>query len=623
MLRKYSHYLIKDIEALEVLLRENRIESGITRIGAEQELCLLDEHYRPSPIADDLIAQIDDERINNELAKFNLEINLSPLKLTSGCFSEMRTELEQCLGAITKRLKPLKKEYILTGILPSIRPGDIGVSNMTPKKRYYALNDSILKMRGGPQNVRIQGIDELIAMNHSVMFESCNTSFQVHYQSNAIDFTDHYNWSQAIAAPVLAAACNSPIFLGKRLWMETRIALFRQAAETRSNNEDFRERSSRVSFGNDWCEGILEMYRDNLSKYRPVVLRDLDEDSHEIAKKGQIPSLRALTLYNSTIYQWNRACYGILNGVPHLRIENRYLPSGPSITDEIANAVFWVGLMNGIGNDQKDLPNTMDFDVLKLNFVNAAKLGLEAKLVWLDGKHYEPADLIRKQLLPIAEYGLTRAGVDSVDIENNLKVIDERVNASKTGAKWILESYNNLKKRMSSDQASLGTTKAMVDHQKKNQPVHNWSVTKNTGKILDKYQFQEVSEIMSRELITVKEEDLIDIAPNLMIWKKVRYLLVEDDQGELVGLVTLGRLGRHYSLNKKDDQEMPAIKSIMSTDLITVTPTTRILDALDLLDDNHIGCLPVLDKKKLVGILTEKDFLQISRLYLTQKSNHD
>jgi len=615
-LRKYSHYLYRDIEALDSLLSEERFEKGVTRIGAEQELCLLDKFYRPAPIADEIMAGANDERINNELARYNLEINLTPQELKSDCFQKMSAELLNCLSLVENELKKSDSKYILTGILPTIRPADIGVDNMTPKNRYYALNESILKLRGGSQNVRIEGLDELITTNNSVMFESCNTSFQVHYQTSVDDFCDHYNWSQAIAGPVLAATCNSPLFLGKRLWMETRIALFRQAAEVRSNNEDFRERRARVFFGHNWCNGILDSLRDNLSRHRPLVVSDSEEDSLALVKDGITPKLKALTIYNSTIYQWNRACYGTLNNIPHLRIENRYLPSGPSVTDEVANTVFWAGLMNGLPDKYRKISEKIDFDIVKSNFISAAKLGLKARLYWLDGQEYAPEELIVDQLLPIAENGLKKAKVDENDILANLQIIKNRVLTGKNGAQWMLDSFNTLKATTSIDQSSLALTAAIVKRQNKKTPVHQWPYPKKEDAGDGVNRFQRVEQIMSRDLFTMNEEDLIDIAPNLMVWKKVRYILIENESGELAGLVTIGHLGRHYSLRKKEDQQMPPIKTIMTTDLVTVPPDKLTIEAIDLMEENNIGCLPVVDGKKLVGVLTEKDFLPISKFYL-------
>ena len=220
---------------------------------------------------------------------------------------------------------------------------DLGLENMTPHPRYYALNEAMGALRDGAYELYIKGLDELLLKHDSVMLEACNASFQIHFQSDADEFPNLYNIAQVVAAPVLAAATNSPLLFGRRLWRETRIALFQQSVDTRSSMDFLRERSPRVTFGRDWVQrSVVEVFQEDISRFRALVTGEIEEDSLEQLAAGKIPRLRALCLHNGTVYRWNRACYGLTDGKPHLRIENRVLPSGPTVTDEVANAVLFL-----------------------------------------------------------------------------------------------------------------------------------------------------------------------------------------------------------------------------------------------------------------------------------------
>lgn len=618
--RRYMQFLFKDIEGLEKMIADNMIEEGVTRIGAEQELCLVDKTLRPAPIADEVLTRLGDDHFTTELSKFNLEINLDPLKFEGDCLSLMEKRLSAYLSVLEDKADELDGQYILVGIVPTIRSSDLDIENMTPRVRYYALNDSILRMRGGPQEFRIQGTDELITRNNSVMFESCNTSFQVHYQVGASNFVNAYNCAQAVSGPVLASCTNSPIFLGKRLWRETRVALFSQSTDTRGQVNELRESKSRVVFGDNWIgNNVLDIVREDITIHRPLVISEELEDTAEQLKKGKIPALKALALYNGTIYKWNRACYGVSEGKPHLRIENRYLPAGPTVVDEIANAAFWVGLMHGLPEVHKNIAEELEFDQAKSNFIKAARIGLASKFRWIGGKNYFAEDLILNELLPVAREGLTRAKIAGQDIDRYLEIIEERVKTGNTGSQWIVDSFHTLKKNESLDASLVATTAGILNRQKKNEPVHLWDDVhiNEAGGGVNRYR--RIDQIMSRRLYTVQDEDLVDLVPNIMMWKQIRHLLVENDRGELVGLVTMGRLGQHYSVQDKKGKKAIPVKKIMVKDVYTVKPDTPTVEAAALMREKKIGCLPVVNEdNKLVGIVTERDFLKVAEFFLNE-----
>lgn len=619
-LRDYTQLLFKDVEALELMISRGLFEEGVHRIGAEQELCLIDAHGLPSPQVEEVLSRVKDDHFTTELAKFNLEINLDPLDLKSDCFTRLEKDLQELFDKCLDACRELDCQPLLTGILPTLRSRDLGMDSMTVRQRYLALNDAILEMRKSAQKFHIQGIDELITSSDSVMFESCNTSFQIHYQIGARSFASYYNWAQAIAGPVLAACANSPLFLGKRLWNETRIALFQQATDTRGYQEELRQTKPRVVFGEQWLnEQVTDFIKRDLSTYRPLVLADGIADSLEQLESGRIPKLKAFALFNGTIYRWNRPCYGITHGKPHFRVENRYLPSGPSIIDEVANTMLWVGLMHGLPSDYLQIADKMEFHEAKSNFIKAARHGLDTGFEWM-GKRFDARELILRELMPIAREGLTMAGIDLGDQEKYLSIIQERVTESRTGASWLVNSFNSLSKSHPKNMVLSAITKGIMARQQENNPIHEWSEVGSNEIDDGPHLYRRVDQIMSNDLYTVYEEDLIDLVPNIMKWNQVRHMLVENREGDLVGLVTLGRLGKYYSENK---DPMPVmVKEVMVSKVITVSPDTPTLEAIQLMRERHIGCLPVLNQdKKLVGVVTEQDLLPVAASYLQADQN--
>ncbi len=609
-LNVFMRHLINDIKALEKMLKDGVFESGVRRMGAEQELCLVDRTWRPAPLALQVLEKANNPQFTTEHSQYNLEINLKPLALTGDCFSEMETQLLSYLQELDDALKTWDATTVLAGILPTIRREDLRLNNLTPLPRYHLLNDVLNSLRGGPYEFRIEGKDELITKLDTIMFEGCNTSFQVHFQADPETIVNTYNWAQAISAPVLAAAVNSPMLLGKRLWQETRIALFQQSVDTRRSSFDFRDKSSRITFGDRWVnKDITELFLEDLVNYRVLMATEIEEESLTTLARGEIPKLKALQIHNGTVYRWNRACYGITHGKPHLRIENRILPAGPTIVDETANAAFWLGLMNGIPSKYGDIANTMDFSDVKLNFIRAARSGLEAQFRWGDEVRTS-SDLILEELLPIAHSGLEKAGVSKKDANRCLKIIEERVTTRKTGASWMLKSFTELREDNAVYEASVAITAGMVKRQKKNRPVHRWNVgtIREAGKWINRHY--KVEQIMTTDFFTVQEDDLIHFAANVMKWKHLRYVPVENEEGRLVGLITASAILGFYSSGLPDTDNR--VEEIMIRDPHVVQPLTLSVDALSLMRQHKVGCLPVVDENQLVGVLTEVNFMNMS-----------
>ncbi|MHC4610724.1 MAG: glutamate-cysteine ligase family protein, partial [Planctomycetota bacterium] len=398
--RAFLKHLLADLRALEQMLAEGRIESDVRRIGAEQELVLVDKNHQPAPVALEVLDRLGSDDFTTELAKFNVEFNLAPLAFHGDCLRGMERQLEAAVRRVREAAGPVGADAILTGILPTLRKTHLNLDNMTPRPRYFALNDAITRLRGSDYELRFTGADELTVKHDSVMLESCNTGFQVHFQVSPEEFTRRYNIAQAAAAPVMAAAVNSPLLFGKRLWRETRISLFQQAVDTRTSGHHVDTRQARVSFGDRWVDSsVLEIFRDDIARLRVLLSIEITEDPLEVLAEGKVPELYALRLHNSTVYRWNRPCYGVCDGKAHLRIENRVLPAGPTVIDSVANAAFWLGLVNGMAREYGDVTAVMDFDDAKANFLAAARPGLRSQLVWMDQQPTPVRELICQRLL--------------------------------------------------------------------------------------------------------------------------------------------------------------------------------------------------------------------------------
>lgn len=619
-LHEFMQALLADLRALAFMLEDGRIESGTRRIGAEQEMFLVDRSLRPAPLALEVLDRAKDSRLTTEIARFNLEANLTPLELTGHCFQTMHGELTEVLTKTGAAAGELGVEVLLAGILPTLRVSDLTLANLTPMPRYEELNRSVTALRGGPFSIHIKGLDELQITHDNMMMESCNTSFQVHFQVNPADFVVNYNIAQAITAPVLAAAVNSPLLFGHRLWQETRLALFQHSTDARSRTQLARSQPTRVAFGEQWLEhSVIELLHDQIARFRPIMISRPEEDPMHVLARGEVPRLSALRMHNGTVWPWNRACYGVSNGVAHLRIENRALPAGPTVSDEIANTAFFVGLMLALPNEYGDISRRMAFDDAKANFFTAARYGLNAQFNWIDGRNYPASVLILDHLLPLARQGLENASVDTSDIDAYLGVIAERVRSGQTGAQWMLKSLAANEDHGPKDLSYRRLVSTMLAKQKDGQPVHTWPTMEMTEDADWSQSYQTVGQFMSTDLFTLRPDDLVDLAASVMDWRHIRHVPVEDETGHLVGLITHRALLRLLTRGSLKSSEVLTVRDIMKVDPVTVSSTMPTLEALEIMRSNRVGCLPVVDDGQLVGIVTSYDFLDASaRLFKEQ-----
>jgi CBS domain-containing protein len=408
---------------------------------------------------------------------------------------------------------------------------------------------------------------------------------------------------------VLASAVNSPVMFRKRLWKETRVAVFQHSIDTRHETARTRGVAPRVDLGEKWVDdSVLELIREDIAKYRVLLVKGVDENSLETLDRGEIPKLGALCLHNGTVYRWNRFCYGVIDSKPHLRIETRVLPSGPSVVDEVANAAFFYGLMAGLVDEHEDIRNVMSFDDVRNNFYAVARHGLKAQIAWEKDRTYTAESLILKVLLPVARHGLEVSQIDSGDIDRYLGLIEERVRHNCSGAKWILDSLATMGDSGTPDLRYRTLTSSMLLRQKVGEPVHTWPLASLEEATDWRYAFITTGQVMSTQIYTVRPDDPVEMVASIMDWHRVRYVPVEDDDGYFAGLVTYRALIR---LVGRADVEKLTVRDIMRTDVKTVTPETPTIEAVYLVRKNQIGCVPVVVDRRLLGVLTAADFLPL------------
>lgn len=597
------HHALADIRAFERMLAEGRFTKDPTHIGAEQELCLVDRNGQPRATAMSFLEEIGDEHFTNEIARFNLEVNLDPHRLADDCFSVMEKDLTAILDKGRSLARTREEALFLTGILPTLKYRHLSFDQMTPAERYRTLSNALLELRGRKFEVYLQGTDELIQSLDSVLFEACNTSFQLHLQIDPDRFVDRHNWSQMIAGPVLSTAVNSPLLLGKELWHETRIALFKQSLDTRGSDRFLRSKMPRVYFGGDWLRNSpADLWKNDLMRFPLLLTADGFQDAAALLDAGKVPDLRAIRLHSGTTYTWNRMVYGPSKKAPNLRIECRYLPAGPSVVDELANFALWAGLMECDDYVEPDFWKRTDFKVAKSNFISSARKGFDTVFEWM-GEKRTARDLLLEDLLPAARRGLEKKNILSEDIDRYLGVVETRAEKNVTGAEWMIRNFRRLKDRHGEEAANREIVRASLAYQQENLAVHEWEdiFSASTTYLLPDSR---VEERMSRDILSVNVCDSLELVTSIMEWNNIHHLPVESTAGELVGLITDGML-----LRRKDKPADAAsyAHEIMMKSPLTVAASDSLHTARELMDKHDLSGLPVVSGNKLVGILTKND----------------
>lgn len=428
--------------------------------GFELEAWLLDHNYYPHPINQAFLQRLASPLVVPELARFNIELNGTPQALQGDALRRLQAELETTWQHCQAVAHELQSTLILIGILPTLRNADLCMANISPLKRYRALNAQVLKARGGrPIQIDIAGRQRLRINHDDVMLEAAATSFQLHLQAPQAGFTRHFNASLVLSAPMVAAAANSPYLFETELWEETRIPLFEQAVDTGSLEHPERRR---VTFGSGYLERPDDAFRENAARYPVLLPITCDDDPCAFSH---------LRLHNGTIWRWNRPLVGhAADGTPRLRIEHRVLPAGPSITDMVANAALYLGATHFLATCPQPPEADLAFAHARDNFYRAARDGLAARLRWLDGREHEARALLLEALLPMAAHGLERLGVDAADCEHYLGIVRARVANGQNGAAWQRGWI------AAHGRDFFGMTAAYLHHQRSGMPVHEWEL---------------------------------------------------------------------------------------------------------------------------------------------------
>jgi hypothetical protein len=480
---RYREKLRTGLDVFRRMLAEGRFERGRTLMGVELELDLVGPAGRPVMVNEAVLGRIASRDFQTELGQFNLEVNIAPHKLVGTVFSELAEELRTSFAYADRQAAHAGARIVMIGILPTFDEAHMVVENFSAEDRYFLLNDQIVLIRGEDFEVSIDGVEQLRAAFPSIMPEACCTSVQFHLQVSPETFAPTWNAAQALCGVQVALGANSPFLFGRELWQETRIPLFEQATDFRTEELAVQGVRPRVWFGERWIDGPLDLFEENLKFFTALLPVTSDEEPEKVLAEGGVPHLPELRLHNGTVYRWNRPVYDVARGKPHLRVENRVLPAGPTVVDVLANAAFYYGAVTGLAEAADPVWHRMGFEEAGRNLHTGAQYGLEAELLWPAGgapcavpvgvRH-----LVLEELLPLAHRGLDRLGIDRHDRDLYLGVIEARCRTGRNGATWQSGMFHHLIDvlGMGRDEALAELTLRYADLMKKGDPAHSWEV---------------------------------------------------------------------------------------------------------------------------------------------------
>jgi gamma-glutamylcysteine synthetase len=473
----YREKVKRDLAVLRRMLEDDRFETERKLIGVEVEFYVVDDDGEPMMVNAELLARLESEDFQTELAQFNIEFNLAPHKLIGTVFREIEEELETSFQHADQRAEELHAHVAMVGIIPTLKNLHVTIQNLSANPRYHLLNEQVLEARGEDLQLEIEGVEQLSVQASSIAMEAAATSVQLHLQVSPDGFAALWNAAQAASAAQVAVGANSPFLLGKELWRETRIALFEQTIDTRSEELTAQGVRPRVWFGERWIDDVTDLFDENV-RYYPALLPVLDEEDPEsILERGGIPHLPELVLHNGTIWRWNRPIYAVARGKPHLRVENRVLPAGPTMVDTVANAAFYFGLVRSLAELDPPISQQLSFSAAADNFVAAAREGIAASLFWPGVGEVPASELILRTLLPLAHAGLDAWQVDRRDRDHYLGIIEQRALKRRTGANWQVQTYRSLAEGgLDREEAITEMTRRYLVGMRSNEPVHTWEL---------------------------------------------------------------------------------------------------------------------------------------------------
>src|SRR3954452_5846473 len=372
--QRYRHKVRACLDVFARMLAEARFDADRRSFGLEVELKLTDEGGDPALVNAHALEAIADPDFQTELAQFNVEINVAPRLLGGDVLCDLETAVRASLNTAESRAQSVAAHMMLIGILPTITDAHLNADSFSASSRYALLNEQIFAARGEDLHINIAGAggERLSTYADTIAPEAACTSVQLHQQVDPEDFARHWNAAQAIAGVQMAIGANSPFFFGRELWRETRIALFEQATDTRPEELKAQGVRPRVWFGERWITSIFDQFEENV-RYFPSLLPIVDEeDPAEVLDRGDTPRLGELRMHIGTIYRWNRPVYDVYRGKPHLRVEHRVLPAGPSVVDVLANGAFYYGLLRTLTQEDRPTWTRMSFTAAEDNFTAGA-----------------------------------------------------------------------------------------------------------------------------------------------------------------------------------------------------------------------------------------------------------
>jgi len=454
---RFAARLAAETRLLGQSLDAGRFDDGRTLMaGCEIEGWLLDRHYLPVADNESFLRRLDNPLVVPELSRFNIELNCAPVALHGSGLRELQAGLSATWQDCQRVAHAGNDIAMLIGILPTIAQRDLCLANVSPLNRYRALNAQVMRAReGAPIRIDIRGRERLTLEHQDVLLEAATTSLQLHLQVPASRAVRYYNAAQLLAAPMVALAANAPFLFGRDLWAETRVPLFEQAAATSTEGE------GRVTFGHAWLErSAFEYFADNLSRFAPLLPVEMDDAPADFSH---------LRLHNGTIWRWNRLLVAP-GPTPSLRIEHRVMAAGPTFVDMLAHLALFDGAVNFLASLAEAPERSLPFAIARDNFYRAARLGLDAGLVWLDGRRRSVSTLLRDELVPMAREGLRQLDIDPEDSEPLLEIVTQRAASGRNGAWWQREWL----RRHPGD--FVGLTARYVEHQRQGNPVHEWEL---------------------------------------------------------------------------------------------------------------------------------------------------
>jgi hypothetical protein len=474
--KRYREKVKRCLDVFARMLAEARFDADRRSIGLEIELNLTEDTGDPAMANTHVLEMIADEDWQTELGQFNIEINIPPRTLSDGVLADLEHTVRADLNQAEQGARRAHARLLMIGILPTLSEDDLGAGALSANPRYELLNQQIFAARGEDLHLAIDGVERLSTYADTIAPEAACTSVQLHQLVDPTAFARHWNAAQCIAGIQLAIGANSPFFFGRELWQETRIALFEQATDTRPEELKAQGVRPRVWFGERWITSIFDLFEENV-RYFPSLLPVCDdEDPVATLERGDTPRLAELRLHNGTVYRWNRPVYDVVRGRPHLRVENRVLPAGPTVVDIIANAAFYYGIVRVLADEERPLWSQMSFSAAEENFHACARAGIGARVYWPGVGEVPAAELVLRKLLPMAHDGLDRWGVAAADRDRLLGIVERRCVEGRNGASWQSATFHRLYERLDRWDALREMTVRYRDLMHSNEPVHTWAV---------------------------------------------------------------------------------------------------------------------------------------------------